>query len=767
MLLSCSCQRLLLSSNCLHQAPDHAFVELNEINSFLNGRLLSASEAVWRLLGLKLHNEYPAVCRLDVHLPNQQQILFDPTSDPRDIMDAAIRQSSTLIEWFRLNERDPQARQYTYPQIPEHYIFKDNAWFNRERLGVMQVGRMYGVSSSNAELFALRSLLDCVPGLLGACALLYNYCNRFSGAKSFEDLAIVDGHIFPTFREACEAYGLIHDDSEWIQSFQEMLDVKILSQNGICEQFALILINLPAVNAVAMFNHFAQDLCGGIPTPETTASAMWAVERFMIKHGRSLTHSNYGFILPAAEFNNVDWQSIDPYEDYEPQDQAMANLELSQEQNLAKTSLLELLNTDGSKVMTIVARAGTGKSVWVHKIVAHLKTSSQSCICVAASALAATALPRGRTAHAAFNIPVPCNDDTFLMWSEDVQSQIRKAACIFWDEISMVSLYVVEAVNRSLQRLMKCNTLFGGKLIVFLGDFRQLPPIDNAGNGYRLSISQCSWFQSALRMEFTFNFRAATDSLYAAFLEKVGDGEIEIVQVPTSCIMNDVDELISRVYSDGITNYSGSSMILAMTLDHCAAINEQCIARIPGEAHTALASDDTRGCKSPDLYPPEYIASLNFGGVPPSNLKFKKNARFMIMKNYNPPEVCNGVLCELLEWSKFNIQVRLLSGPGKGKIIMLPRCHFSILEGKSGLPFSFARWQFPIICAYAVTIHKSQGQSLSCVGLFIEADAFVHGLIYVALSRVASWIRLFFFSPENQTTIKNMVCKGLLHNVSR
>jgi hypothetical protein len=155
---------LLLIYCCTHQAPDHAVVELNEISSFLSGRLLSASEAAWRLLGLKLHNEYPAVCRLDVHLPNQQQIIFDPTSDTRDIMDAASRQSSTLIEWFRLNERDPQARQYTYPQIPEHYVFKNNSWFNRERNG-MQVGRMYGVSTNNAELFALRSLLDCVPGL--------------------------------------------------------------------------------------------------------------------------------------------------------------------------------------------------------------------------------------------------------------------------------------------------------------------------------------------------------------------------------------------------------------------------------------------------------------------------------------------------------------------------------------------------------------------------------------------------------------------------
>jgi ATP-dependent DNA helicase PIF1 len=440
-------------------------------------------------------------------------------------------------------------------------------------------------------------------------------------------------------------------------------------------------------------------------------------------------------------------------------------LELSEEQQFARVKLQELIDSDGCNVITVLARAGTGKSAWVHYCAAELRAQQRSSICVAASALAATGLPRGRTAHAAFNIPVPCHESTFLVWNADVECQIRRAACIFWDEISMVSVFVVEALNRSLKRLMKNDRPFGGKVIVFLGDFRQLPPVDNTGDGTRLSVSQCEWFQTALKLEFTFNFRAATDSIYASMLEQIGDGEILDIEVPSSCTMESVDALISRVYSEGITNYDEKRMILAMTLDQCAAINDECINRIPGDSYLAMASDDMRACKNRDLYPQEYIASLNFGGVPPACLKFKKHARFMIIKNYNPPEVCNGVLCELLSWSKFNIQVRLLSGPGERKIIMLPRCNFSILEGKSGLPFSFARWQFPIVCAYAVTIHKSQGQSLSRVGLFIEADAFVHGLIYVALSRVASWIHLFFFSPENQTTIKNKVCKGLLHNV--
>jgi hypothetical protein len=154
----------LYSCVTVSQAPDHAVVELNEIRCFLSGRLLTASEAAWRLLGLKLHQELPPVFRLDVHLPYDQQMIFDPTHDPLDILEAAERSSSTLLEWFALNVRDPEARQYKYSSIPEHYVWKQGVWFRRERLSCMSVGRMFGVSPCHAELFALRSLLDCVSG---------------------------------------------------------------------------------------------------------------------------------------------------------------------------------------------------------------------------------------------------------------------------------------------------------------------------------------------------------------------------------------------------------------------------------------------------------------------------------------------------------------------------------------------------------------------------------------------------------------------------
>jgi len=66
-------------------------------------------------------------------------------------------------------------------------------------------------------------------------------------------------------------------------------------------------------------------------------------------------------------------------------------------------------------------------------------------------------------------------------------------------------------------------------------------------------------------------------------------------------------------------------------------------------------------------------------------------------------------------------------------VAFIPRIKF--ISNNSGLPFTFARKQFPLQLAYAMTINKSQGQTLSHVGLHLVDDVFLHGQLYVAFSR--------------------------------
>ena len=164
-----------------------------------------------------------------------------------------------------------------------------------------------------------------------------------------------------------------------------------------------------------------------------------------------------------------------------------------------------------------------------------------------------------------------------------------------------------------------------------------------------------------------------------------------------------------------------------------------------------------------DSYPQDYISSLTLHGVPPSKLMLKEKGRYMIMKNYDAKRgVINGTLCELVSFTRHLLQVKLITGTQEGRIVMLPRCSFTVTSENSGLPFQFTRVQFPIIPAYCVTIHKAQGQTLAKAGLFVDRDCFAHGQLYTALSRVGGWNALTVLILSNEQYLKNIVRKHIL-----
>ncbi|POM72471.1 Helitron helicase-like protein, partial [Phytophthora palmivora] len=113
-------------------------------------------------------------------------------------------------------------------------------------------------------------------------------------------------------------------------------------------------------------------------------------------------------------------------------------------------------------------------------ILAHVRLQRKVAIAVASSRIAATLLTGGNTAHSTFRIPLKLSEFSTcsLSWQSQKAELIRKASLIIWDEAPMMHRACFEAVDRSFRDIMK-NELepFGGKVMVFSGDHRQILPV--------------------------------------------------------------------------------------------------------------------------------------------------------------------------------------------------------------------------------------------------------------------------------------------------
>jgi ATP-dependent DNA helicase PIF1 len=129
--------------------------------------------------------------------------------------------------------------------------------------------------------------------------------------------------------------------------------------------------------------------------------------------------------------------------------------------------------------------------------------------------------------------------------------------------------------------------------------------------------------------------------------------------------------------------------------------------------------------------------------------------------------LCNGTRLIVSKLADHVIEATVIGGINHGNVIYIPRMDMS--PSQSPWPFKLTRRQFPIIVSYAMTINKSQGQSLDYVGLYLPKDVFSHGQLYVALSRVKSkkGIKILVHDdakqPKNITT--NVVYKEIFNNV--
>jgi ATP-dependent DNA helicase PIF1 len=579
-----------------------------------------------------------------------------------------------------------------------------------------------------------------------------------------------DGHVHESFRSAVYARGMTHDDGHLIATMIEIVAVEV-SVDNIRRHFARILVHSVPQDAQALFHQFADDMCDGDSQDAAVVrAALGAIEVFMIQMGRTLTHADYGFALAdlpdalddggARRVRRCLPSALSISSSVVERDRLVAILNTEQRSGY-DTVMAAIGSQRACNIFATLSSAGCGKTVFANAVAATVRAMGQVAICVAASALAAMLLLGGTTAHSRFHIPIPANDGTICCFSPDDRNLIRSAAVILYDECSMVHRDVADTLDRSLRDLMADTRPFGGKVVVFTGDFKQLLPVVRYGRGQEHTMQVCSWWREVTYLKFRQNWRAIRDPVFAAFLESVGSGSLAEVVVPDSSRVADVESLISSVYDDPSTLMK--HQILALTLETASTVNAACLRKWPGFLHERFSSDTYVDCRDPDGFPHEYIESLAMPGAPPFTLGLKIGAKYMCIRNIDVGKgLANGTMMQLLQIDQRSLQLRITSGSHVGAVELLVPIVFHITSEASGLPFAVERRQYPLIPAFCLSVHKAQGQSLDFVGLIFESDPFAHGQLYVALSRAASWTKIRVVMGANAVVLKNLVHKHLI-----
>ncbi|XP_062014500.1 uncharacterized protein LOC133731039 [Rosa rugosa] len=763
--ICCSIKSVKYLYKYVYKGPDKVTFEVqseaneDEIRNFVDARWVCAPEALWKIFKFVMNRMYPSVERLQIHLPDRQNVFFNAYERVTNIL-ANDRNSMTMLtEFFTKNKYHESARQYLYREFPERFRWIDNQRTWEERQNNQKViGRIYTVSPSEGEKFYLRVLL-----------------NHVRGPTSYEDLRTVDGILQPTFKKAVEKRGLLEEDDSIRQCLNEASTIRMpLSLRRL---FATILVYYEPIGVRSLWDEFYKFMIEDYTSSSTIDNA----------HIRNKLLRDLNELLAQHNKSIVDYDLPQMTEDYSedstlprliqdevsiiiPQQDRNAVHHLNEDQTSAYNTIISAIECKNNAIFFIDGPGGTGKTYLYRALLATLRNNDHIVLATATSGIAATILPGGRTAHSRFKIPL--NSDVSSTCSISKQSNlaklIQRSSAIVCDKAPMMHKYAFEALDRTFKDITGVDLPFGGKVMIFGGDFRQVLPVIHKGTRSEMiqaSLINASFWKNVKILRLRQNMRSINDPEFSKFLLNVGNGEQpyvteDMIKLPSCMVIpwedkQSINQLISEIFPNLESHINDATYLVERAIitpknDDVDVLNEMIIRRFPGPEHIMYSfdsvEDDTR-----NMYQQEFLNSISPSGMPPHQLTIKRGAPIILLRNIDPKiGLCNGTRLACRGSYKNLIDAEILNGQFAKTRVFLPR--ISLKSAKtSGLPFEMTRKQFPVKLSFALTINKSQGQTIPNVGIYLPDHVFSHGQLYVALSRGIS-----------RATTKVLVKKGSL-----
>ncbi|XP_021757467.1 uncharacterized protein LOC110722506 [Chenopodium quinoa] len=625
---------------------------VDEIHRYQLGRWVSPCEAAWRIFSFDLFKVHPSVLPLQVHLPYTQTVHVHPHERLLSVVSDAKRSRTQLTEFFAMNAADERGLGYLYGEFCEHYTWHqgDKKWKRRVQNRI-SVGRLAFVFPAEGERFFLRLLLLNVRS-----------------PKSFEDLRTVDSCLYSTFQEDALKRGLIEDDDAANSTMAEACETHMPA--ALRRLFATVLMFCQPRDPAALWNTYypflAEDYSHRFPNQLVRIQQLTvrAVEQHLEAMGKSLAFFGLEELVSQVSDEFICTKDIiDALDAPIPQECLSCRSKLNSAQNAAFECIMEHVVQQKAGAFFIDGPGGTGKTFLYNALYAEIRQLNKIVLPTATSGIAAANIPSGRTAHSRFKIPI--DDEGSLACDVPKQGSLaallKETALIIWDEASMAKKQNVESLDLLLQDICGNKVVFGGKVVVLGGDFRQVLPVvprKTMNEAVEASIVTSYLWPRFVKFRLTENIRAREDPGYASFLLGLGNGElqqtenafVELLEHIVQCT-DDFTDLVAAVTETTFPEIgrgcSDSEVftkraILTPMNDDVDAINTFMIEKFPGCAVTYKSFDAVIN-DTCSIYPTEFINKLCPGGMSPHELVLKENFPVILLRNLLPSSgLCNG-----------------------------------------------------------------------------------------------------------------------------